>query len=178
MADLHPAFRHRAIPHSRQTRTESFTKLWESFGCCTLSNHIAESTIHFSLDTPHNNHRSDRVVSGNMSGEKRAASESFGTTQLVKRQRSDADLNGSALARTNGAGGGALIKGVSLPPCHQRASRIAKRTHQSEAKGYQELTAPRTTNRAMPPPSSPPSWNSQATHQRFSQPNSHRMAPP
>ncbi|KAK5155042.1 hypothetical protein LTS14_005997 [Recurvomyces mirabilis] len=45
-----------------------------------------------------------------MSGEKRAASESFGTTQLVKRQRSDADLNGSALARTNGAGG-ALIKG-------------------------------------------------------------------
>ncbi|KAK3066419.1 hypothetical protein LTR53_017241 [Teratosphaeriaceae sp. CCFEE 6253] len=47
-----------------------------------------------------------------MSGEKRAASESFGTTQLVKRQRSQADLNGGALARTNGAGGGALVQGA------------------------------------------------------------------
>ncbi|KAK5109317.1 hypothetical protein LTR62_007086 [Meristemomyces frigidus] len=44
-----------------------------------------------------------------MSGEKRAASSSFGTTQLVKRQRSDADLNGKAVARTNGAGG-ALVQ--------------------------------------------------------------------
>jgi len=46
-----------------------------------------------------------------MSGEKRPAS--FGSTQLVKRQRSDADLNGSALAKTNG-GSGALSLGVSL----------------------------------------------------------------
>ena len=49
-----------------------------------------------------------------MSGEKRPAAESFGSTQLVKRQRSDANLNGSAVARTNGAGGGALVQGVSL----------------------------------------------------------------
>jgi Prp8 binding protein len=50
-----------------------------------------------------------------MSGEKRAASSSFGTTQLVKRQRSEADLNGGALARMDGARGGALIQGVGLP---------------------------------------------------------------
>ena len=49
-----------------------------------------------------------------MSGEKRPAAESFGSTQLVKRQRSDANLNGSAVARTNGAGSGALVQGVSL----------------------------------------------------------------
>ncbi|WPH04969.1 Hypothetical protein R9X50_00786700 [Acrodontium crateriforme] len=46
-----------------------------------------------------------------MSGEKRAAADSFGTSQLVKRQRSSGDLNGSALARTNGSGSGALIQG-------------------------------------------------------------------
>lgn len=49
-----------------------------------------------------------------MSGEKRAASESFGTSQLVKRQKSDANMSNSALAKTNGAGG-AMIQGVSLP---------------------------------------------------------------
>lgn len=49
-----------------------------------------------------------------MSGEKRAASDSFGTTQLVKRQRSDANLNGSAVARVNGSASGALVQGVSL----------------------------------------------------------------
>lgn len=46
-----------------------------------------------------------------MSGEKRAAGESFGSTQLVKRQRSEADTNGGALVKANG---GALIQGVSL----------------------------------------------------------------
>ncbi|EGP88445.1 unnamed protein product [Zymoseptoria tritici ST99CH_1E4] len=46
-----------------------------------------------------------------MSGEKRAASSSFGgSTQMVKRQKSDADLNGGALTRTNG-GSSALIQG-------------------------------------------------------------------
>lgn len=45
-----------------------------------------------------------------MSGEKRAAGESFGSTQLVKRQRSEADTNG-ALVKANG---GALMQGVSL----------------------------------------------------------------
>lgn len=49
-----------------------------------------------------------------MSGEKRPASASFGSTQLVKRQKSDANLNGGALARTNGGNSGALIQGVSL----------------------------------------------------------------
>jgi Prp8 binding protein len=44
-----------------------------------------------------------------MSGEKRPASASFGTTQLVKRQRSDADLNGGALARVNGTQGVSLL---------------------------------------------------------------------
>lgn len=48
-----------------------------------------------------------------MSGEKRPASASFGSAQLVKRQKSDANLNDGALARTNGSGGGALIQGVS-----------------------------------------------------------------
>ena len=47
-----------------------------------------------------------------MSGEKRAASASFGSAQLVKRQKSDANLNGGALTKTNGSGG-ALIHGVS-----------------------------------------------------------------
>ncbi|KAK0267677.1 hypothetical protein LTR35_016086 [Friedmanniomyces endolithicus] len=47
-----------------------------------------------------------------MSGEKRGASESFGTTQLVKRQRSQSNLNGGALTRTNGGGGMALVQGA------------------------------------------------------------------
>ena len=50
-----------------------------------------------------------------MSGEKRPASASFGTTQLVKRQKSDSNLNDGALSRTNGSSSGALIHGVSLP---------------------------------------------------------------
>lgn len=45
-----------------------------------------------------------------MSGEKRAAAASFGSSQLVKRQRSGSELNGSALTKANG---GALIQGVS-----------------------------------------------------------------
>jgi len=44
-----------------------------------------------------------------MSGEKRAAS--FGSSQLVKRARPDG--NGNEVATINGAGGGALIHGVS-----------------------------------------------------------------
>lgn len=36
-----------------------------------------------------------------MSGEKRAADQSFGSTQLVKRQRSNGDMNG-ALIQSNG----------------------------------------------------------------------------
>ena len=49
-----------------------------------------------------------------MSGEKRPASESLGTTQLVKRQKSDANINGDALTRVNGSSSGALVQGVSL----------------------------------------------------------------
>ncbi len=50
-----------------------------------------------------------------MSAEKRSASNSFGTSQLVKRQKSNADLGAnSAVAVTNSnAGNGALIQGVS-----------------------------------------------------------------
>lgn len=48
-----------------------------------------------------------------MSGEKRAASASFGSTQLVKRQRSESNLNGGALTRTNAGGSNALVQGVS-----------------------------------------------------------------
>jgi Prp8 binding protein len=48
-----------------------------------------------------------------MSGEKRAASASFGSSQLVKRQKSDANMNSSALAKTSG-GSGAMVQGVSL----------------------------------------------------------------
>lgn len=40
----------------------------------------------------------------------------FGSTQLVKRQRSEADLNGNALAKINGSGNNTLVKGVSLIP--------------------------------------------------------------
>ena len=46
-----------------------------------------------------------------MSGEKRAAGESFGSTQLVKRQRSDANLNSGSLTKFNGS---ALVQAVSL----------------------------------------------------------------
>lgn len=62
-----------------------------------------------------------------MSGEKRAGD--FGSTQLVKRQRSDADLNGGALTRTNGAGGGALVHGVSLTPTNPSPSKAELKRH-------------------------------------------------
>ena len=50
-----------------------------------------------------------------MSAEKRSASNSFGTSQLVKRQKSNVDLGDSrAVAVTNAsAGNGALIQSVS-----------------------------------------------------------------
>jgi hypothetical protein len=51
-----------------------------------------------------------------MSSEKRAASNSFGSAQMVKRQKSDTNLNGSAVAVVNGsARDGALIKAVCSP---------------------------------------------------------------
>lgn len=54
--------------------------------------------------------------------EKRAASNSFGTSQLVKRQKSNAELGGSkAVAVANGnAANGALIQAVS----HQLLARL------------------------------------------------------
>jgi hypothetical protein len=54
------------------------------------------------------------TLKSKMSGEKRAAS--FGSSQLVKRARPDG--NGNEVATINGAGGGALIHGVSL--CRRR----------------------------------------------------------
>ncbi|KAK5131821.1 hypothetical protein LTR08_000576 [Meristemomyces frigidus] len=45
-----------------------------------------------------------------MSGEKRAASSSFGSTQLVKRQRSDANLHGGSNALVQGAHGAAALQ--------------------------------------------------------------------
>lgn len=48
-----------------------------------------------------------------MSSEKRPASESFGTTQLVKRQKSDANLTGASVALVNNPSqNGALIQAV------------------------------------------------------------------
>lgn len=49
-----------------------------------------------------------------MSSEKRPAADSFGSSQLVKRQRSDANLGGNSVALANGtARNGALIQAVS-----------------------------------------------------------------
>ena len=49
-----------------------------------------------------------------MSGEKRQASNSFGTSQLVKRQKSNVDLGSNAVVSTNAsAGNGALVQAVS-----------------------------------------------------------------
>jgi len=52
-----------------------------------------------------------------MSAAKRPASNSFGSSQMVvKRQKSNADINGKAVTVTNGTGtSGALIQSVSLP---------------------------------------------------------------
>jgi Prp8 binding protein len=48
-----------------------------------------------------------------MSREKRPANEAFGTSQLVKRTKSDANLGSSAVAVVNGSGAnGALIQAV------------------------------------------------------------------
>ena len=63
-----------------------------------------------------------------MSGEKRPASASFGSTQLVKRQKSDSNLQDGTVARLNGSNGGALIHGVSLPLCIREESIRAKFT--------------------------------------------------
>lgn len=70
-----------------------------------------------------------------MSGEKRAASQSFGTTQLVKRQKSDANLNGSAVARVNGSGSNALVQGVSPPISNSGTGRAKARI----VKGAEQL---------------------------------------
>ncbi|KAF2735721.1 cell cycle control protein-like protein cwf17 [Polyplosphaeria fusca] len=52
-------------------------------------------------------------MSGEKSGEKRPASDSFGTTQLVKRAKSDANIGNSEVAVVNGsAQNGALIQAV------------------------------------------------------------------
>jgi Prp8 binding protein len=61
-----------------------------------------------------------------MSAEKRAASGSFSSSQMVKRQKSDANLNGSALTVVNGsARDGAIIKAVCLPSrCLSRFSMV------------------------------------------------------
>ena len=56
-----------------------------------------------------------------MASEKRAASNSFGSAQMVKRQKSDTNLNGSAVTVVNGsARDGALIKAVCISPLVQR----------------------------------------------------------
>lgn len=56
----------------------------------------------------------DHPTSAVMSAEKRLASNSFGTSQLVKRQKSNADLgNSKAVATTNASSAnGALIQAV------------------------------------------------------------------
>lgn len=61
-----------------------------------------------------------------MSGEKRAAADSFGTTQLVKRAKPDANLNGdSAVAVVNGPGqNGALTKAVCMPKNQRDAQSL------------------------------------------------------
>ena len=61
----------------------------------------------------------------NMSGEKRPASSSFGTTQLVKRQRSDVNMDGT-VTRVNGSGNGALVQGVSPNKLHMLCDVSAK----------------------------------------------------
>lgn len=51
-----------------------------------------------------------------MAVEKRPASNSFGSSQIVKRQRSDANLASNAVAVVDGsAQDGALIQAVSYP---------------------------------------------------------------
>jgi hypothetical protein len=67
--------------------------------------------------------------------EKRAASSGFGSAQLVKRQKSDANLNGKSIAVVNGsASSGALIQSV----CHSVPNSLVVRrsakvdTHEGE----------------------------------------------
>lgn len=68
-----------------------------------------------------------------MSKEKRAASNSFSSSQLVKKQKSDGNLNGRAVAVTNGgAKNGALIKSVCLSDytsscCHSMELKLLER---------------------------------------------------
>ena len=60
-----------------------------------------------------------------MSSAKRPASNSFGSSQMVvKRQKSSADINGKAVAVTNGStSSGALIQAVSSPSYHHMHSK-------------------------------------------------------
>ena len=63
-----------------------------------------------------------------MAAEKRPASNVFGSSQMVvKRQKSDANLNGKDVAVVNGsAANGALIQSVSLPPGSSQNAHLAK----------------------------------------------------
>ena len=60
----------------------------------------------------------DSHIGPDMSAEKRPAADAFGSTQLVKRAKSDANVNGSsAVTVVNGtAQNGALIQAVCRPP--------------------------------------------------------------
>jgi hypothetical protein len=67
-----------------------------------------------------------------MSREKRPANEAFGTSQLVKRTKSDANLGSSAVAVVNGTGAnGALIQAV----CYYQGL-----LHEYQAEGVDVLT--------------------------------------
>ena len=68
---------------------------------------------------------SEPADSTNMSAAKRPASNSFGSSQMVvKRQKSSADINGKAVAVTNGsASSGALMQAVSSPSYYRIHSK-------------------------------------------------------
>ena len=63
-----------------------------------------------------------------MSREKRPANEAFGTSQLVKRTKPDANLDSSAVAKVNGSGAnGALIQAVCKPSDFTRSMKAEGR---------------------------------------------------
>ena len=75
---------------------------------CTASHH----TAHYPSNRP-----ILITTAAKMSAAKRPASNSFGSSQIiVKRQKSNTDINGKDVAVTNGgSGSGALIQAVSSP---------------------------------------------------------------